>query len=248
MLLLWVWVLAGQESARPTFEVLSVKHVGDAESIVTRQENTTYSNQEMVRFVGGSMSCKTTLRSILRAAYQLKDFQIQGPDWIDREVYEIGARMPAGTPRNTARKMLQAALADRMGLRVRIEQKEFPVYLLVTIPGSKKPEKILTDVPSFSYQMGMGSMEAVPGMTMSSLAGMLSDSAGRPVLDETGLEGVYKVKLEWTDTQSDASVAHLGPDRGMISALPRIGLKLEPGKRMLDNLVVESVSREPTEN
>jgi hypothetical protein len=134
MRLLWIVpvaasLLAAQDAVPPTFDVLSLKHVGDAASISTSistsEGNATYSNQQPVRFVGGSMSCKTTLRGILQAAYALKDYQIQGPDWIDREVYEIGARMPDRTPVSTARGMLQSALADRMGLKVRLEKKSF---------------------------------------------------------------------------------------------------------------------------
>jgi len=247
-------LLAAQNAVPPAFDVLSVKHVGDAASISTSistgEGTTTYSNRQPVRFVGGSMSCKTTLLGILRAAYELKDYQIQGPDWIDREVYEIGARMPDGTPLSTARRMLQSALADRMGLRVRLEKKEFPVLLLVAIPGTKKLEEVATDAQTFTYNMGMDSMEAIPGMSMRSLAEMLARPAGRPVLDETGLAGIYKVKLQWTEEppRADAGVIYLGADRGMISALPQIGLKLEPAKRMLDNLVVEKVSKEPTAN
>jgi uncharacterized protein (TIGR03435 family) len=255
MRILWIVPLAAslfsaQEAPRPAFDVLSVKHVGDAESLQTREGNTTYSNQQQVRFAGGSMSCKTTLRAILRAAYALKDYQIQGPDWMDREVYQIDARMPDGTSRSTQLRMLQSALAHRLGLKVRLEKKEFPVFLLVTTPGAKKLEKIDTDNQTYSFRMGMDSMEAIPGMTMSGLAGMLADPAGRPVLDETGLDGIYKVKLQWTEEppRADAGVIQIGRSYGMISALPQLGLKLEPAKRMLDNLVVESVSKEPTEN
>jgi uncharacterized protein (TIGR03435 family) len=43
-------------------------------------------------------------------------------------------------------------------------------------------------------------------------------------------------------------VHEIGVDVGMINALPQIGLKLEPVKRMMDSLVVEKASKEPTEN
>jgi uncharacterized protein (TIGR03435 family) len=93
-------------------------------------------------------------------------------------------------------------------------------------------------------------MEAIPGMSMSSFAQMLARPAGRVVLDETRLAGIYKVKLQWTEElpRTDGGAIYLSTDRGMISALPQIGLKLEPAKSMLDNLVVEKVSKEPTAN
>jgi uncharacterized protein (TIGR03435 family) len=204
------------------------------------------------RYTGGSVSCKTTLMSILTETYQVKSFQVQGPGWLDQEVYEIGARMPDGTSRETARLMLQTMLGDRLGLKLRREQKEFAVFALVTITGSTKLEEVTPTPTTFSYRMGTDSMEADPGMPMIALANTLSRAAGRPVLDETGLRGYYKVKLQWNaepvQPERTGGVIHIGTDSAMISALPQIGLKLEFVRRLLDNLVVEKVSKEPTEN
>ena len=89
--------------------------------------------------------------------------------------------MTAGTSREAAQKMFQAALADRLGLVVRREQKEYQVFVLVKIPGSNKLQEIPTpEPPSFSYRSGMDSLEATPGMPISALLFTLTRAAGRP--------------------------------------------------------------------
>ena len=193
---------------------------------------------------------KQSLMSIVTETYQVKAFQIQGPDWLDQEVYEIDTRMPEGTSKETARLMMQSALADRLGLKLRREKKEFSVFVLKAIPGSNKLEELLPTPTSFGYSAGMDHLEANPAMPLGALAGILSRAAGRPVLDETGLRGYYKVKLQWNaePTRAEGGIIHVGTDAGMISALPQVGLKLEPAKRMMDWLVIEKVAKEPTEN
>jgi uncharacterized protein (TIGR03435 family) len=251
-LLLLVAPLNAIAQEQPAFDVVSIKHVGDVQSTVVHEGNSSRTTLQPFRYSGGSVSCKTTLSSILTEAYQVKSFQVQGPGWLEQEVYEIGARMPDGTSRETSRLMLQTMLGDRLGLKLRREQKEFAVFALVTIPGSTKLEEVKPTPTTFGYRMGMDSLEADPGMPLSALASTLSRAAGRPVLDETGLKGFYKVRLQWNaepiQPERTGGVIHMGTDSAMLSALPQIGLKLESVKRLLDNLVVEKVSKEPTEN
>jgi uncharacterized protein (TIGR03435 family) len=245
--------LAGQErpAAGPAFEVASVKHVGDVQSTVTQEGNMSRTNLVPCRFLGGSVTCKTKLMAILTEAYGVKQFQVQGPGWMDNEVYEIAARMPAETSRETARQMMQAMLADRLALQLRREQKEFSVFALVVIPGTTKLAEITPAPTTFGYRVGINYLETNPGMRLSALADMLTRSAGRPVLDETGHTGVYKVSLHWNPSdppRPEGGVVHIGTDSGMIAALAQVGLKLEPVKRTMHNLVIEKVEKEPTAN
>jgi uncharacterized protein (TIGR03435 family) len=97
----------------------------------------------------------------------------------------------------------------------------------------------------------MDFMEATPGMPISALLFNLTRAAGRPVLDETGLKGFYKVSLHWNAEPvrpEPGQVIQVGTDPALLSALPQIGLKVEPAKRTLDSLVIEKVNKEPTEN
>lgn len=202
------------------------------------------------RFTPGSVSCKLPLQAIVLEAYQVKAFQLQGPDWLNQEVYQFEARMPDGTSREVARQMLQTMMAQRLGLKVRREPKEFPVYVLVVVPGSNKLEEIVPTPQGFSVRFGTGMLEGIPGMPLSSLAGSLQQAAGRPVLDETGKKGYYKIKLQWSSDppSAESGVIRMGADPGIVSAISQLGLKLESAKRTFDNIIVEKVSKEPTEN
>jgi uncharacterized protein (TIGR03435 family) len=93
--------------------------------------------------------------------------------------------------------MLQALLAERFQLRIRRETKTIPVYELIVrknaakLPRSEDPNKegslrVVDD--SFVFE----------NVTMSEFAARLTDLAGidRPVLDKTGMAGVYDVTLK----------------------------------------------------
>jgi uncharacterized protein (TIGR03435 family) len=75
------------------------------------------------------------------------------------------------------------------------------------------------------------------GMTAARLAGLLENSTGRPVTDQTGLAGEFDVDLTWS------------PDLSIFTALKeQLGLKLEGGRTMVqDSIVIDRVER-PSEN
>jgi uncharacterized protein (TIGR03435 family) len=73
------------------------------------------------------------IRPLIRQAYgPLQDFQlVGGPDWIDRDRFDIEARLE-GTPNQPMMPaMLRQVLADRFRLRVHTESRELPIYQLV---------------------------------------------------------------------------------------------------------------------
>src|SRR5438552_2076997 len=122
------FALSAQPTARPAFDVASLKHVGDTQSNAVQVGPGSFlSNMRPFRFTPGTVSCRTTLMTFLTEAYDLKTWQIQGPEWLGAEVYELAANMPEGASRETARLMLQTMLAERMGLKLRRDQKEFSV-------------------------------------------------------------------------------------------------------------------------
>ncbi|HXS97779.1 MAG TPA: TIGR03435 family protein [Candidatus Limnocylindrales bacterium] len=234
--------LAAQQAA-PQFDVASLKHEGDVASNVTRAGGVRSSGLRPLVFTPTSFSCKTTLLQIFTAIYDVKNYQVQAPDWFDREVYEIDARMPGPTSRETARQMLEALLVERLGLKVHRQTKETPVLVLVAIPGSDKLEEVTPAPESPQIVIAANGLEARPATTLASLVSILWRNAGRPVLDETGRTGYYKVKLLWSE---DGGPAELGAS--MISALPQAGLKVESAKRSLEYIIVDQISKEPAGN
>jgi uncharacterized protein (TIGR03435 family) len=72
-----------------------------------------------------------SLRDLTRLAWQVKDYQVVGPDWIASERYTVIAKVPEGNfTEDQKREMLQNLLIDRFGLKYHNEKKEFAVYAL----------------------------------------------------------------------------------------------------------------------
>jgi uncharacterized protein (TIGR03435 family) len=72
-----------------------------------------------------------SLRDLTRLAWQVKDYQVVGPDWIASDRYTVTAKVPEGNfTEDQKREMLQNLLLDRFGLKYHNEKKEFAVYAL----------------------------------------------------------------------------------------------------------------------
>jgi len=81
------------------------------------------------------------LADLIRIAYRVKAYQVQGPDWMAQQRFEIQAKIPEGVPEDKVPEMLQALLADRFKLTIHRDKKELPVYaLIVGKNGSKLTE------------------------------------------------------------------------------------------------------------
>jgi uncharacterized protein (TIGR03435 family) len=72
-----------------------------------------------------------TMQQLLVYAYDVKPYQIVGPDWLQTEHYDIVARLPEGTTKSDAPAMLKALLADRFKLAAHLEDRDLAVFALV---------------------------------------------------------------------------------------------------------------------
>jgi uncharacterized protein (TIGR03435 family) len=84
--------------------------------------------------VGGRFTASNVpLRHLVRIAYELFDFQIDGgPDWQTSRLFDIQAK--AADPvvgLQAMLPMLKALLADRFQLKIHTETREMPIYALV---------------------------------------------------------------------------------------------------------------------
>jgi uncharacterized protein (TIGR03435 family) len=108
------------------------------------------------------------------------------------------------------------------------------------------------------------SMMAVPGkngrrvegsrnMTTALLAFILSRTAGRPVVDRTGITGMIDYRMEWTPESNGPGVpgVEVEPDPNPVTFMDavreQLGLKLESTKAPVQTLVIDHIER-PSEN
>ena len=137
----------------------------------------------------------------------------------------------------------------RFHLVLHPEDKEFPVYALVVgKDGPKMPAAEANPPTDTAYNVAGRIVRK--RMSMPQLALLIARFERQPVIDATGLDGSYEVKLEWVP--SDLSAAEptdtpAGPS--IYSAVQsQLGLKLEARRGPLDVLVIDSVQKVPVEN
>ena len=202
-----------------------------------------------------------TGRRIIALAYQpLPNAQIdEGPDWIRTERFDVQARF-SGTPsRPQLQQMLRALLADRFKLRTHIESRPTPVFALAVLkPGALGPALTRSGldcsnpaqrpagsagVPSCAFQYTDGLIRG-RGVTLDQIAAEIT--AGRTVVNRTGLDGVFDVDLRWTP-DATAPPADDAPPTLTTALREQLGLRLDPVTLPLEHLVIDSVER-PTEN
>jgi uncharacterized protein (TIGR03435 family) len=238
-------------SQLPKFDVVSIKRDKSA------------SDSMGIRSApGGDSILITNLspRRIIGFAYavNLHDEIVGVPPWADTEAYDITAKVAEPDlaafhkllPRQR-NPMFQAVLADRFHLKVHFEDRQLPAYALVVAKGGAKlttTQPIGPDghLPPDRIQMAPGQITG-SAVDMPSLAGVLSQQLGHPVIDRTGLTDKYNFTLQFAPAQSSSDAQ---PDQGpsiFTAVTDQLGLKLESTKAPVPVLVVDHIDH-PTED
>lgn len=82
-----------------------------------------------------------SLKVLLMNAYDVKNYQISGPSWLDTERFDVTATLPPTTTKEQFRVMLQNLLAERFKLAVHRDTKELSSYALVVTKGGPKMQE-----------------------------------------------------------------------------------------------------------
>jgi uncharacterized protein (TIGR03435 family) len=217
----------------------------------------------------------TWLRNLIEAAFGVRGDQITGPEWLNKERYDIVANIPDGATKEQFNIMLGNLLRDRFHLRLHMDSKVIPIYALrVAKNGPKfKETSRRADDATIARAGGLDAQGfpilspnytgmvswPVPGqifstaqdVPMADLARSLEQMAGRPVVDETGLSGHYdfKIHYEWMRRATDPAGVAPDPVPSVFTAVEeQLGLKLESATHSFPQLIIDSIDREPTDN
>jgi bla regulator protein BlaR1 len=208
------------------------------------------------------------------------------PDWIDKERYTIAAKASEGTPPAAMFTMVTNLLKDRFNLTMHRETREVPVYHLVfarsdkrlgpafaetsvecrakitaRLEEAKRGESgalLVAPAECVSLRINPGTA-SIGGAQMAAIAGLLTQSVGRQVIDKTGLTSYYDATLKWTPAPGSDNPFPFGLPAGSLpggspAALPppdpdapnlftavqeQLGLKLESARGPIDFVVID---------
>jgi uncharacterized protein (TIGR03435 family) len=206
----------------------------------------------------GRFECRaTTMLKLISVAYGVNPDQVAGgPDWLATNRFDIVAKaVSRKASRPELVEMLRTLLADRFGLTVEQKQTDMPVYLLSVGPkGPKLQSSANPQTPDCHTVEGDPGLNhrACRDFSMADLSKLLPQVArnyiDRPVVDNTGLDGFYNFRLDWMSKPTYVSAkADGGPAVSLFDGLEKVGLKLEPGTRPINAIVVTHVNAAPSE-
>jgi uncharacterized protein (TIGR03435 family) len=162
-----------------------------------------------------------------RYAFNLMAYQYSAPPWMEKEIYDVSAKVPPGITADQFRTMLQSLLIDRFKIELHHEQRELMSYDLVVAKGGlrMKPSKFDDSTPPLvpdeplrlefdadgfpvipsNYGRATGFGTNVKGEfafvtnkgSIKQLIELLSRNLNLPIEDQTGLKGYYAYLLHF---------------------------------------------------
>jgi uncharacterized protein (TIGR03435 family) len=248
-----------QTDAAPAFDAISIKPNRSGEQGGS-------SRAQPGRYVGVNV----TLMRLVRLAYRPVEEFDGGPDWKDRDRFDIEAVAGGNPGQPQMLAMLRTLLAERFKLEAHTETRPLPVYELSlarpdgrlgpslsrvapACPPPGPPPPLAPGASQAGSQPARCGFRLLDGVlsgtgTLANLASELS-VAGRRVVDRSGLEGVYSIELRWSpDIAAPAApVAPDAPPEIFTALREQLGLKLQPATAAVEVVVIDRAER-PTEN
>jgi uncharacterized protein (TIGR03435 family) len=185
-----------------------------------------------------------TLEYCLEWAYDLKEFEIEGPTWIKSggTGYDIVAKAVGPASDGEMKLMLQTLLIERFEMKLHRETKTLEVCALLPGKGAASlKEAAAGERPAFAGNAVTATFTSQP---ISRLTLLLTRRMDRPVVDMTGLRGLYDFRLDLSGLGSG------NPSSPSIftTVQDNLGLKLQPQKAPIEILVIDSAEKVPTAN
>jgi len=244
-----------QAAQKPAFEVASIK--------ILRPAVGPYG----MIFQPNGVTAHAQLNLVISNAYGISFRQLEGDSALLMETFDIDARAAANfVPPNSSiqerngqlRLMLQTLLAERFRLVVHKEVRDMPVYALVIAKGGPKlkPAPPDTDcpmgVPCSRAGGGPAAGLLLPDTDMRNLANIMTVFARRFVVDRTGIQGHFEIKLpSWTPPDLPGPPPLLNdepvPDPNGASLFnvleEQLGLRLQSTHASVDVFVMDHLER-----
>ena len=184
-----------------------------------------------------------TLKRCIIGAYSIGPHQIfGGPDWLDSDRFEIVAKTEQPIDDDGALMViLRGLLAERFKLALHRETRIIPALVLEVAKNGPKLEKAqaagaITNTSSNKTGISI----AAQGADMDAFARILARNTDLPVVNQTGLEGIFNLNLQWTRDSTN------GPS--LFTALQeQLGLRLRSQKAPVEIIVIDHAEK-PSQN
>jgi uncharacterized protein (TIGR03435 family) len=230
-----LFAIGGMAVAQPSFEVASVRLTPP-----DRIGFTHTSESGAATFTATNV----TLELLIAIAFRVETNRILAKQsWIESEHYDVSAKAEGGQgiSDEQLKPLLRQLLADRFKLSVHREPKEVQGYSLQAAKGGPKLE-----ASKGSQSRGAILRGGLRGydMALDNFASMLSTPLGRPVINETGIDGKFDISLDYAiEGAADSTLPSI-----FTALQERLGLKLVPQKVRIETLVIDHAERVPAEN
>jgi uncharacterized protein (TIGR03435 family) len=192
----------------------------------------------------------TTVKFLLEWAYGIQPSQhAGGPSWIETDRYDIAAKAEDNASEGEMKLMVQSLLAERFQLKIHRETRNLSVYV---ISAGKTPPKLSPakdgETRSVRFAPRTGPDQKISAyhinitrFSLSQLSDTFARQLGRPVVNQTGLDGEYDFSLELTPDESTPNPRDPG---FLLSAMrDQLGLTLRSAKVPMEVLIIDSVEK-----
>jgi uncharacterized protein (TIGR03435 family) len=226
----------GQPVAAQRFEVASVK-----------PSNTDPRSPSGINAGHGRLNAgNVTVKRCIMGAYGVGPSRIfGGPDWLDSTRFDIIAKAEAPVGEHILMTMLQGLLADRFKLTLHRETRSVQAYILEV---AKNGPKLAKGDGEGSSTNSAGTSIGAKNTTMDHFAEVLSRQMDFPVVNKTGLEGVFNLQVRWTREGARADDTSAEGSPSIFTAIQeQLGLRLRSQKTPVEILVIDHVEK-PSEN
>lgn len=206
---------------------------------------------------GGIRATNATLYFLIEIAYDIRPEQLSGGAlWTDSDPFALiakgsddGPALSTAEEGSLMQKRVKALLADRFHLELKQETARASGYVL-TVDRTGNKMTVANDSSARRLSQNGKWQVRADGVAMSTFAAFLSVHLRAPVTNQTGLDGHFDFRLDWTPDPLPGSSAYFSdlPEDSLIPAVQQqLGLKLVPQKVGEDHYIIERAER-PTEN
>ena len=202
-----------------------------------------------------------TLEDLIVNAWNVEYFQVSSKTAIDRDQFDLLAKIPPGTSKEQFRLMLQNLLLERFRLKLHAVSRPFSGYALVLAKSGLRLGKPAAGFPVLPPdQPGIIANEfvrdghvlvrmRVQQKPMSEIAQSFHVPGDGPIVDQTRLAGKYDFTLEYSyPAGRGAAPSEPPPAPAIFTAVQQLGLRLVSRRVPMPVIVIDSFDRVPSGN